>query len=140
MTINYTQLAATAQRLIEASGRTFTINKLAKTPTDANKPWRGNTDPRGTPDDTASVIGIVMDTISSRYLGVTIQREDGQQAEAMFLVVASQSAPTKDLKTFDEAIDSSDGSAYTIKSLNVLKPGDTEMFVAYKMTKKELWE
>lgn len=43
--VDYTKLAATAKRLIEANGRTVTLSKLNRDPADAAKPWRGPTTP-----------------------------------------------------------------------------------------------
>lgn len=40
MAVNYTGLAATAERLIRENGRLVTFRKFSRTPEDSNKPWR----------------------------------------------------------------------------------------------------
>lgn len=52
MAINYTALAATAERLIRENGRDVTFKRRNKTPADATKPWKGAGAPSGDTDHT----------------------------------------------------------------------------------------
>lgn len=136
-TYDYSTLQDLAKTLITKYGRSVTLNKIDRTPDDSNKPWRGPASVTADPADTVDVDAVIMDTISSRYLGLSIQREGNLQADQMLMIVATSAAPTKDLKTFDECLDGSE--RYAITAINVLKPGDDEIFVAFKMAKKELF-
>jgi hypothetical protein len=135
--VDFARMQALAKRLIEANGRSVTLRRMERTPTDAAKPWRGSA-ARAVPEDTATVIGVFLDTISSRYLGLTIQRDGEEQGEQQLFLVATTSAPTKVLSSFDELLDGT--QLWNIKALNVLRPGDDEIFVAFKATKRELFE
>ena len=140
MAVNYANMQALAKRLIEENGRSVTLNQLTATPTDSNKPWRANATPRDTlpAEQTVTVTGVYLDTISSRYLGITIQRVDSEDAEAKLFMVATTSAPDHDLKQFNELVDGID--VYNLTTLNVLQPGSSEIFVAFKAQKRKLFE
>ena len=55
--VDFTRLAATAKKLVEASGRNVTLYKRDRTPANPNEPWRGP-DAVPTPPD-GQVIGPV---------------------------------------------------------------------------------
>jgi len=141
MAVNYANLQALAKRLIEENGRSVTLNKLAPaTPADANKPWRANATPRDAlpAEQTVAVTAVFLDTISSRYLGITIQADGTEDAEAKYVMVATTSAPDHDLRSFNELVDETE--VYKITAMNVLHPGDSEIFVAFKAQKRKLFE
>jgi hypothetical protein len=52
---NYTSLAATAKRLVQAAGRTVALQIVNTTSDDVAKPWDGPADPTATPS--ASITG-----------------------------------------------------------------------------------
>jgi hypothetical protein len=141
MAVNYTRLQALAKRLIEENGRQVTLNKLAPvTPADTNKPWRSKAAPRDSlpTEQTVNVIAVFLDTISSRYLGITIQADGTEDAEAKYVMIATTSAPDHDLRSFNELVDETE--VYKITTLNVLHPGSDEIFVAFKAQKRKLFE
>lgn len=136
MAIDYAKMQQLAQRLIEQSGRSVTLQRLSRKSDDPDKPWRGTADL--TPADEEVIVSAVfLDTISSRYLGLTIQKEGfGDEGSAQYVIVSTLSAPANDLKVFDRLIDGY--QAYQISAINILKPGGTEMFVAFVANKREL--
>lgn len=135
--VDFVKMQALAKRLIEANGRSVTLNRMARTPANPAKPWRGQPD-QSVPEVTVDVKGVFLDTISSRYLGLTIQNEGEEKGEQQLFLVATTSAPGKSLREFDQLVDGT--QLWNIKALNVLQPGDEEIFVAFKATKRELFE
>lgn len=131
---DYTEFQNTAKELIEEFGRSVTLNRFDDAVADVNKPWRGGA-PRAAPDDTVSAIGVFVDTITSRSLGILIDRDGNETGESRVLIIATASAPGKDLRLFNELLDT-DGELYTITSLNVLQPGPAEILVAFKVSKR----
>ncbi len=134
---DYAEFQALAKELIEETGRTVTLRRHNRTPVDASKPWRGS-NPRETPADTATVVALFTDTISSRYLSSTVQREGNEEGVQELMLVATSSAPGKTLEDFDECLDGTE--LLHIKALNILRPGDEQIFVAFKIVKRELFE
>lgn len=119
---DYTKLAATAQRLVENSGRDITLVEFNTTPADASKPWRGASDPRTTPDATLAVSGVFVEPSSATKLGMSTEVSDLLKRSSQIIIVAS----TADLKSYNEVIDS-DSSRWKIVGMETLKPGDTTL-------------
>lgn len=135
-TFDYAEFQVLAAELFTEFGRSVVLNKIDTTPADSSKPWRGPTDIAASPDDTAAVDGVFLDTISSRYLGLTIERQEGDKGEQKLVLIATNAAPTKDLRLFNELVDGS--TRYYIQALNVLQPGDEEIFIAFKAVQRNL--
>lgn len=136
MAVNYDRLRALAERLIEENGRVFIIRKLDSTPDDAGKPWRGNSEPRETPDDEITCKGVMMDTISSRYLGLLTKRQDDSSfSNEKVLIVAATSSEDKEVELYDEVVDE-DGELWSIEDGNVLQPGSQRMIASLLIRKK----
>lgn len=133
---DYSEFQDLAAELFTEFGRSVTLVKLDTAITDSNKPWRASDDPRATPDDTATVDAVFLDTISSRYLGLNIEFDEAEKGEQKLVLVATAAAPTKDLRSFNELIDGS--KRYGVIALNILEPGPEEIFVAYKATQRKL--
>jgi len=133
---DYVEFQDLAAELFTEFGRSVTLVKLDTAITDSSKPWRVNSDPRNTPDDTATVDAVFLDTISSRYLGLNIEFDEAEKGEQKLVLVATAAAPSKDLRSFNELIDGS--NRYGIIALNILEPGPEEIFVAYKATQRKL--
>lgn len=94
MAINYTRLAATAERLIRENGRVVTLRKRNDTPPDANEPWNPS------PDDTLTDVRAVIAPHEE-------EDEEGQrtrygEAEA---IIAENAAPGLELETYSDLID-----------------------------------
>lgn len=131
---DYSEFQSDAKELIEEFGRTVTLNQFDAAVADTNKPWRGGA-PRAAPDDTVTVTGVFVDTITSRSLGIFIDRDGNETGESRVLIVATNSAPGKNLRLFNELLDT-DGELYAITTLNVLQPGPAEILVAFKVNKR----
>jgi hypothetical protein len=118
--IDYTEMASVAQELIDDNGRDVTIIRFGQTPADSNKPWKGNTTPRATPDATDTVKGCFV-PLAGSGLGIdTIDSDILKRTEEVCLVGPGA---TFDLRTADEV---QDGSVYKkVTFVQMLKPADT---------------
>lgn len=119
---NYTKLAAIAQRLVSESGRAITLVQFNSTPADANKPWRGAADPRGTPDATLAVDGVFVEPSSATKLGMSSEVSDLLKRSSQIIIIAT----TVDISDFQEVIDT-DTKRWKILGMETLKPGDTTL-------------
>ena len=95
--VDYTALAATATRLIEANGRSITVLARSQLPDDSAKPWRGP-DPDNLESTARLLIGLVTGLLgvlfsvlalaaekTPRYLGAPSVRGLGIAAVALLL-------------------------------------------------------
>lgn len=112
--VDYVELAATAQRLINENGRDVTIIRKDRTPADANKPWRGG----GTSDTTVGPVKAVIFPFNAADVDGTLVRREDKQAW-----VAANDTGASPIETFDELIDGS--TTFQILSVEVINPGDT---------------
>ena len=114
--VNYTSLAATAERLIEANGRLVTFTKRDSDPADTSMPWRG-----GDLDNTtlSNISAVVIPLEREDRGGELVRRGD---AEA-YVAHNSVSGDTLDDYTF-----MTDGTIiWRILSVEVINPGDTRI-------------
>ncbi len=106
MAINYTTMAATAKRLIDASGRSVTLNRFNQTPPDTDVPWEGPADPSATPDATAVVIGTFVPMTTGKDLGLeTLDADLMKRTAEVCLVGPGTIDPPFDLATANELVD-----------------------------------
>ena len=126
MAINYTTLAAVAQKLIDGGGRDLTIQMKSRTPADSNKPWRGST------GNTSSITvkGVVFPfsfadvsdtgdklTFSRELIHDLVRRGDSQ------CIIAANETESLPVEDFDTLLDGTD--LWKIIQADPLKPGDT---------------
>lgn len=129
--VDYTKLAATAKRLIEANGRTITLYRRDRTPANASEPWRG---PSSTPAETIAVVGVVvpprgtgLSSIIRDLEGSLVKAFDEVALIATDSVVAAGSTAA-DVRGCDSV---SDGSrAWKIEVVEELAPGGTSLIFA----------
>jgi hypothetical protein len=128
--VNYTQLAATAQRLIEANGRSVTLVERSSTPEDASKPWRGP-DEDVTPPTQTTVTGVFLSATSETELGELLQLIDAGliQRGQKFLMVAADSLPsTLDIRAQASVLDGA--QSWAVQEVATLQPGSTPLLHA----------
>jgi len=118
--IDYTEMAAVAQSLIDANGRTVTVIAWKETPADAAKPWEGPDDPRGTPANTDDVKGCFVPLAGS---GLGTDTIDADALKRTYEVCMIGPGASFDLATANELIDSTVHKRVTF--VQTLKPGST---------------
>lgn len=130
--VDYTSLAATAERLIADAGRSVTFVRMERTAVDPAKPWRSAATPAN--DSAASVTGaaesrieataVMVQPSSASKLGLSTDKmDDGARAEKIFIV--ARNAVDVDLATYDTVVDG--GTVWRIEFVEELKPGATSL-------------
>lgn len=107
MSIDYAALATTAQELIDELGRTITIIRFDQDPDDADEPWNGAANPRGTPDASLTTGAVFVEPSSATKLGMRAIPEDILKRLSAIAIVAPGPTNTFDLATANEIIDGS---------------------------------
>ena len=120
--VDYVKLAATAERLIRLNGREVTFFRLSQTPTDPDKPWKGNT-PR---PDYIVLPAVFVPPNTVRQFGLTSL---GQGTEFVDLITFSEQIAIvfpeeNDLREYTTLHDVVD---YNILGIQVLRPGPINM-------------
>lgn len=128
---DFTKLAATAKRLIEANGRSVTVRRLNRTPTDPAQPWRASEDPRAGATS-VTVKACFVDPTSASRLGFLVQDTELVSRLAQVALVAATST-AEVLEGFDELTDG--GQSYRIDGVDVLKPADVKMIYVLKLAR-----
>lgn len=106
MTIDYVQLADVAKKLVAENGRDVTFVRFDQVKADPNKPWRGPTDPRATPDATATVRGVFVPITEGEALGLrSMDRDLMKRTSELLLVAPGGTTPPFDLATANEIVD-----------------------------------
>jgi hypothetical protein len=127
MAIDYDRMLATAQRLIGNAGRTITLRRLNNTPTDSNKPWRGNASPTTPPAESVQISAVAVPPASLIQLGFRVElRDDVVQRGSQVLIAAPPTSGETDLGDFDEMVDS-DNKVFKVKVLDTLRPAETTL-------------
>lgn len=121
--VDYVKLAATAERLIAANGRTITFKRESGTPTDAAKPW-GAQAGADVEFETQSVF-VPPNTV--RQFGLTAL---GQGTEFQDLIAFSDYIGiffpgTTDCRQFSHVEDGTE--TFGIIGLQILKPGSVQL-------------
>lgn len=120
--VDYVAIAGIAKTLIDANGRTVTILRFDRTLADTAKPWRGPSDPRATPDATATLVAVFVEPSSAVQLGISSPDSDLIKGSEQIMIVAPGAAFSEDLATFNEVVDGTIN--YRITTTETLKPGD----------------
>lgn len=121
--VDYTKLAATAERLITENGREITFVRKNQTPLDANKPWNG---PNAT-ETTLALYAVFAPPNTVRQFGLTAL---GDGTEFMDLLSFSEKIAivypsTNDLRQYKIIRDG--GIDWNMIGLQVLEPGPTKV-------------
>lgn len=120
---DYARLQATALRLITKNGKTVNVKKLATTPADAAKPWRGPTNNRSpyAAETDVKVVELGANTELAAY-GLSISKADiPDKVDGFFLIALSPGTP--DLSDYNELWDGT--TRYTIEMMMAVKPANT---------------
>lgn len=120
--VDYARLSATATRLIQANGRSFTLVKFNEIAADANEPWNG---PASGGQTTLTLYGVFVPPATIKQFGL---QGLGQGTEFVDLVTYSEQViitnpTTNDLRQYSEVID--DSVRWGIIGTQVLKPAST---------------
>jgi len=129
MAINYTSILTTAQRLINANGRTVFIIRLNRALDDSDKPWRGTADPRTSPDATQSLKAVFVSAGSASNLGFLTESPETIPFEHKFMITAAVTGV--ELEDYDEVVD--DSKYYKIVRCQKLQPGDTAVLYFFEL-------
>lgn len=124
---DFAKLAAAAQRLINANGRTVVVAKLGSTPQDTDQPWRGQSDYGATLVTGKAVF------VSERDLGYTVRDEDNVRRPDKVALFAAADDGGHELETFDEIRDGS--VVWRIMKVGVLAPADTRLIYMFEVTR-----
>lgn len=125
--VNYTRLAATAKRLIEANGRSVTFRMRDRTAANVAQPWRGPDNIPTPPDgEVVTAVGVFVPAEGS---GLGRQRVvDGtllDTSEQVCIVAATSLPSGTDLGQFSTVEDT--GRAWKIDYVDTLAPGATTL-------------
>lgn len=130
--VDYVKMAATALRLVTKNGKTITLVKLATTPSDVTKPWRGPVDQRGPAAASVDLKGVEVPLLK-RQFGAAYSKKDIPDTVTDAFLVAPALSGTPDLTEFDELI--SDGVTYKIEVADVLRPGPVILLYYFMVSK-----
>jgi len=122
--VDYTKLAATAKRLIEASGRLVTLYDASSTDADASKPWSAPVP--ASPDDTDTAIAVFV-PVGGGGLGHTLRDRAAQLDKILTqeCMIATSSSNAEDLRNADSIADGN--RSWKIVVRQELAPGDTSL-------------
>lgn len=119
--VDYAALAATARALVEANGRQVTLRRLENAPTDAQKPWRGASNPASPADAAATPFGVAVPPSSATALGMSTQDNDLVKRSEQIFIITPADGETQDYGTFHELVDD-DNEPYRIVGVEKLRP------------------
>lgn len=125
--VDFTKIAALAERLIEANGRSVTVTQQGSIPVDATEPWRGQ---NSAPQDTAVGEAVFVDSSNSGYGMLNI---DNVKRGNKICLFAANNATGKNLEDFDTITDGS--SAWKIVRTEVLEPGATRILYMFEVSR-----
>ena len=128
--VNFVSLAATAERLIEANGRSMQLTKRGgTTPLDPAEPWRGDTT---TGDTVFSVIAVEVEFENEDFDGTLVRRGDKKMLVAANSVDDASSGAV-DIEEFDEVLDGA--KIWRIEQVNAIIPGPTRIMYELQVRK-----
>lgn len=130
--VDFVRLANTAKRLIDANGRTITVNQKQTTSADTDKPWREAT---GGNANTFTVIGVEASSRSTNTAAKRTSFIEGAilREEQSAFIVNALDAGDRDLSVYDELVDGND--VYSIDAIDSLKPGPIVVIYEFIVSK-----
>lgn len=123
---NFTKLAATAKRLIDANGRDVSVIKYGNASQDSDKPWRGQSEYAE-----ATVPGKAVFVPMSSLRSTTSENEEGVLREKEFALFAANNDGGHELETFNIIED--DGVVWKIVKTELLAPADTRLLYMFEV-------
>jgi len=126
---NFTKLAATAKRLIDANGRTVTITKQGSVPANSNQPWRGqNSTIAGSVTGTAVFVSTEPGSLGIQWLNPDNTKRGDQVA-----FFAANNDGGKELETYDTITDGD--KVWKIVRAQLLAPADTRLIYIFEVAR-----
>ena len=124
---DFSKMAAVAQRLIQANGRTVTIVRHGKNPQDSDKPWRGSSEyPAATVTGKAAFV-------AASDLGYKVRdAENVKRADKVALFAAADDGGQA-LEDFDVIEDGA--SVWHIMRVEVLQPATTRLLYMFEVAR-----
>ncbi len=124
---DFVALAATAERLIEANGRSVTVTKQGATAADPNKPWRTTPTPVA-----GSVTGLAV-FVAPSSLGYVVENVDNVKRAEQVALFAANNDGGSTLEDFDVIIDG--GTTWKILRAEVLQPASTRLLYMFEVSR-----
>jgi hypothetical protein len=123
--VDFARMAAVAQRLIEANGRTVTIVKHGKNPQDTDQPWRGSSEyPVATVTGSAAFV-------AASDLGHRVRDDQNVKRADKVALFAAVNDGGHALEEFDVIEDGE--SVWHIVGAQVLQPGSTRLLYLFEV-------
>ena len=124
---DFDKLAATAQRLINANGRTVQIVKFGNTPQDSEQPWRGQ---KGT-TYLQSVTGKAAFVPKTQLVTTFAEVTDGVLLEGEYALFAADDDGGYALEDFDAIVDG--GKEWSIGKTEIIAPADKRVLYMFEV-------
>ena len=124
--VNFTALAATAKRLVEANGRSVTLLKENRVPDNASEPWRGtSTEPAVlTGGDEQTALVAFVPASGSGFGRLASDNQAGLQVQFDQVgLLAASSLDGVDVEGFDRVLDGT--TSWKIVTRGKLQPATT---------------
>jgi len=119
----YEKMAAVAEKQITKRGRSISVVKISRTPTDASKPWRADDTPREDTDleDSILTMGAFVEPSSLVHFGFTSEDSELVKRSKQVVLIAGKSVNQADIDQYDEIWDGA--TIWKIDRTIRLKPG-----------------
>lgn len=121
--IDYAALVEDVRALIDGTGREVTFKRLTSFSPDPEKPWK----PEQIPDESTDVYATFVPLSSLQELGFVVTDSELLKRASQACIVAPHA--TVDLSKSHVLVD--DGVAWRVHWCSVLRPGDTELLLAF---------
>ena len=126
---DFTKLAATAKRLIDANGRSITLTRQGVTEGDPTKPWRTVSSPVA---EEVTGAGVFVTTEPGK-LGAQWFNTDNLKRGDQVVFFAALNDGGKSLEEFDTVTDSLDGTVWKIINAQLLSPATTKLLYQFQV-------
>ncbi len=126
---DFTKIAKTVKRLIDANGRSVTLIKQGVTEADGTKPWRSDPAPAA---ESVTGIGVFVSTEPGK-LGAQWFNPTNLKRGDQVLFFAALDDDGKELQEFDTVTDSLDGAVWKIVHTQLLSPGLTKLLYQFQV-------
>ncbi len=138
MAINYTRMAALADRLIGDHGRPVTLRQSSATLADVTKPWRGSIAPatEDSPGVEVVAIGLFVNPSDRDDWGHIERNDNGtllKRGEKHCIVAETELNPLTDVSRFETLRDDNNNQVWNILDVIILEPGPTRIMYSFTL-------
>ena len=123
--VDFTAAAATAKRLVDANGRTVTLQRFDQSPADVARPYEGPADPDAAPDFSLDVVASFVPLSGAASLGLSITDEELLKRTAEVCLVAPGPTQAEQFERMSQIVDG--GIKKGITFVEKLRPADTTL-------------